>query len=225
MDALTYIATKWSLTLSQRSPVEIPNTNRVSLARLFFLLEFRCGVEVGVESGEYSEVLCQQNPGVHLYCVDAWRAYPGYRDHVNQGRLETFYQAAQQRLSPYKATLIRKFSVEAAQDFKDGSLDFIYLDGNHSFPQLTADLAAWSPKVRAGGIIAGHDFRRHKWPNQMHVEQVIYGWTDAYDIHPWFVLGRKAKVDGELRDDGRSWFWVHEPRPAWRRTGGRPMQQ
>jgi len=227
MDALTYIATKWSLPLSQRSPIEIPNTNRETLARLFYLLGHTTGVEVGTERGEYADCLLRGNPLLALRCVDLWKSYAGYRDHVNQRKLDRFYAETQARLAPYgsRVMLMRQWSVEAAAQIPDASLDFVYLDGNHSFPYVVADLAAWSPKVRAGGIIAGHDFRRHKWPNQMHVEQVIYGWTDAYDIHPWFVLGRKAKVDGELRDDGRSWFWVHQPRPVWRRKGGRPIQQ
>lgn len=225
MDALVYLATKFNLTLSQRSPIEIGNTNRETLARLFYLLEFTKGVEIGVECGLYSEVLCRQNPLLRLSCVDAWQPYPGYRDHVDKRKLERFYTETQQRLALYPhATIIRKFSQDAAQDFADGSLDFVYIDANHSFPAFTSDLATWSPKVRAGGIIAGHDYRHHTWPNQMHVVQVVHGWTDAYAIHPWFVLGRKEKVNGELRDDGRSWFWVHEPRPTWRK-GQKPIKQ
>lgn len=227
MEALTYIATKFGLSLHQRQmPIEIPNTDRVTLARLFHLLEYQVGVEVGVERGAYSEVLCQQNPGVQLFCVDAWTAYRGYRDHVRQSKLDRFYEETRERLTPYpRATLVRKFSVDAAQDFTDGSLDFVYLDANHNFESLTADLAAWSPKVRAGGCIAGHDYAKHSWPNQIHVVQVIQGWTDAYEIRPWFVLGTKEKREGELRDDARSWFWVNEPRPFPQKPGQRPIRQ
>ena len=215
MDALTYISTKWDLDLRKpQCPIEIPNTNRETLARLFHLLGHQVGVEVGVERGAYSEVLCQQIPGVRLSCVDAWQPYAGYRDHVVAEKLDRFYRETQERLKPYPGvTLVRKFSVDAAKDFADGSLDFVYLDANHNFESVTADLAAWSPKVRAGGILAGHDFAPNHWPNQIHVVHAIAGWTRAYDIRPWFVLGRKEKREGELRDDARSWFWVHEPRP------------
>lgn len=223
MDALTYIGAKFDLEEqiararagTQKLPIEIPNTNRDTLARLFMLLEFQRGVEIGVERGLYSEVLCRENPGVRLSCVDGWKAYRGYRDHVSQEKLDRFYLETQERLKPYKGvTLIRKFSTEAARDFANESLDFVYIDGNHNFENVTADLAAWSPKVRPGGIIAGHDYALHHWPNQIHVVHAIHGWTRAYDIRPWFVLGRQAKIDGELRDDARSFFWVHEPRPV-----------
>src|SRR3990167_441584 len=181
MDALTYIATKWSLTLSQRSPIEIPNTNRETLARLFYLLGHTTGVEVGTERGEYADCLLRGNPLLALRCVDLWKSYAGYRDHVNQRNLDRFYAEAQARLAPYgsRGVLIRQWAVEAAQGFKDGSLDFVYLDAAHDLPSVIADLKAWTPKVRAGGIIAGHDYCKHRWPNQMHVPQAIHAWVDS----------------------------------------------
>lgn len=226
MDALTYIATKFDLDLhARRLPIEIPNTNRDTLARLFYLLEYGKGVEVGVERGLFSEVLSQHNPGVRLFCVDAWQPYRGYRDHVDASKLERFYEETAERVKPYPHTrIVRSFSVTAAAQFNDGELDFVYLDGNHNFQNVVADLAAWTPKVRDGGIVAGHDYVLHRWPNQIHVVQAIRGWTDAYEIAPWFVLGSQAKNDGLLRDDARSWFWVHQPRPVLKR-GERPIKQ
>lgn len=218
-DALTYIKTKFDLDLSQRrQPIEIPNTNRETLARLFYLLGFTKGAEIGVERAMYSEVLLRENPLVHLTCVDAWQAYRGYRDHVDQQKLNRFYLEAQERLAPYSARVqfVRAFSLEAAVNVPDRSLDFVYIDAAHDFANATADIAAWSKKVRIGGIVAGHDYIKAKLPSLMHVPQVIHGWTDAYQIAPWFVLGRQAKVEGELRDDGRSWFYV-EPEPVGRK--------
>lgn len=232
MDALTYISAKFDLddqiarvrAGTQKCPIEIPDTNRETLARLFYLLEYTRGVEIGVERAMYSDVLCRENPGVHLGCVDAWTAYKGYRDHVNQAKLDRFYAESQERLRKYpNVTFYRKFSLDAVHYFKDGSLDFVYIDGNHNIQNVIADLAAWSQKVRAGGIIAGHDFAPHQWPNQIHVVPAIYAWTDAYNIRPWFVLGRKAKIEVELRDDARSFFWVHEPRPVI--AHGKPVRQ
>lgn len=218
MDALTYIATKWDLDLaSRRLPIEIPNTNRETLARLFYLLGFTKGAEVGVERAKYSEVLLRENTLLHLTCVDAWKAYRGYRDHVNQDKLDRFYAETQARLAPYagRCTIVRAFSRDAAAQIPDRSLDFVYIDAAHDFANVAADVALWSAKVRVGGIVAGHDYISSPLPSLMHVPQVIHGWTDAYQIRPWFVLGRKAKVAGELRDDGRSWFYVApEPVPA-----------
>lgn len=216
MDTLTYVGVRFGLSLSERRmPIEIANANRETLAKLFAALGFTKGAEVGVERAMYSEVLCRENPSLKLFCVDAWEPYRGYRDHVNAAKLERFYTEAQERMQPYPATVfLRKFSVEAAKDFADGSLDFVYLDGNHKYESVVEDLAAWARKVRVGGIVAGHDYLKAKLPSLMHVPQALQGWADAYDIRPWFVLGRQAKVEGELRDDGRSWFYVKAEPPA-----------
>lgn len=229
MDTLIWLGAKYGFSPAARPPIEIPNTNRETLAHLFGVLGFQRGAEIGVERGVYSEILCRENPGVELYCVDAWKAHRGYRDHVKQEKLDRFYVQTTEKLKPYpRATLVRKFSVDAARDFHDGSLDFVYIDANHNLQSVIADLAAWSPKVRDGGIIAGHDYAPYRvlhrghdedgqvteWPNQIHVVQAVNAWTDAYGIAPWFLLGTKAKIEGQLRDDHRSYFWVHQSRPA-----------
>merc|ERR1712061_735008 len=49
-------------------------------------------------------------------------------------------------------------SVSCAQQFLDGSLDFVYLDARHDRQGVLEDLSAYWPKLRAGGVIAGHDY-------------------------------------------------------------------
>ena len=55
-------------------------------------------------------------------------------------------------------TLIRNFSTQAAAEFDDDSIDFVYLDGDHQYQAIKQDIAAWYGKVRSGGILAGHDY-------------------------------------------------------------------
>lgn len=197
----------------RRMPVEIANKGRGDLALLFKDLGLTTGVEVGVEEGHYSEILCRRNPGVHLYCVDPWQAYAGYREHIDQVKLDGFHDAVVERMRPFGATIVRKFSVEAAKDFSDGSLDFVYIDAAHDFFSVVDDLRAWLPKVRSGGCISGHDYARRTDQHgtqryTVHVSEVIDAYTAATHQRPWFILGRKAVLDGETRDRPRSWFWV-----------------
>jgi hypothetical protein len=56
---------------------------------------------------------------------------------------------------------IRSTSLEAAGQFEDGSLDFVFVDGSHAYRDVLDDLEAWYPKVSAGGTLAGHDYH---WP-------------------------------------------------------------
>lgn len=189
--------------------IEIPNANRLTLAKLFQELDFKIGVEIGVERALYSKQLCEANPGLKLYCVDPWLAYSGYREHVSQDKLDDFYRISQERLSKFDAHLIRKTSVEASKDFENRSLDFVYIDGNHDFGHTAEDLYHWTPKVRKGGIVAGHDYIKRKNPEyKMHVIDVVNAYVSAYKISPLFIVGRKDKLPGELRDDSRSWFFV-----------------
>jgi len=224
-ETLAYFQGKFSLEVGQRSPIELPNCGRDQLPDWFRDLGFRVGVEVGTERGVFAETICRAIPDVHLFCVDAWQSYIGYRDHVDSTKLQRFYHETQARLAPYNVTIIRSFSVDAATQFDDGSLDFVYIDGNHSLPHIIADLAAWSPKVRAGGIVSGHDYARHRWPNLMHTVQGVNAWVDVYDISPLFLVGRKAEIPGEIRDSARSWFFISEPRPAWKKGMKRPIRQ
>ena len=74
------------------------------------------------------------------------------------------YNAAVERLSPYSdCTLIRKRSFDALKDFEIGSLDFVYIDGNHMYGYAAMDLMTWVNKVKKGGIIMGHDYSLRLW--------------------------------------------------------------
>ena len=54
---------------------------------------------------------------------------------------------------------VKKSSVEASKDFKDGSLDLVYIDAAHDYESVKQDILTWLPKIKKGGFIAGHDYR------------------------------------------------------------------
>lgn len=212
---LDYIINKYGLKDipfdSTKPCIEIPNVDRMSLTNLFAELGFQTGVEVGVEQGLYSKALLEANRQLKLFCVDPWLAYQGYREHVSQDKLDAFLEITKQRLVNYNFEIVRKLSVDAAKDFEDNSLDFVYIDGNHEFSHVVADICAWYPKVRRGGILSGHDYISRRNPSMgMHVPEAVIGFTSAYKVFPYFVLGRKDKRPGEVRDNSRSWMLVKE---------------
>lgn len=210
-DTLQYIVDKFDIDLDQRNPIEIPNFGRDNLPELFKELGFQVGVEVGTEKGKYAEILCKGIPDLKLYCVDYWNPYPGYRENISKEKYQKFYEITQDRLKNYDVELVRKFSMDAVRDFEDKSLDFVYIDGSHEFQQVVNDISEWIKKIRPGGIISGHDYRRAKKAKyQRHVVSAVKGYTRAYFINPWFVLGRRARLEGEIRDRHRSWMWVVE---------------
>lgn len=213
MDTLAYILTKWNIGYSDltKMPIEIPNTGRVDLARLFGELGFEIGAEIGVERGIFSETLCVNNQGVKLFCVDYWDWYDDYHHSMaKDGHLPRAYKQAQKRLKPHhNVVLVKDFSMRAVRKFEDGSLDFVYIDANHEMPWVMEDIVYWSDKVRSGGIVAGHDYIRFKNKKYVcHVIQATNLYTHAVGISPWFLLGTRAKEKGQIRDNSRSWFWV-----------------
>lgn len=56
------------------------------------------------------------------------------------------------------AELHQRVSWEAADSFADGSVDFVFIDASHDYESVSKDLAAWWPKVKPGGMFAGHDY-------------------------------------------------------------------
>lgn len=198
------------------TPFEIRNTTRKDLVRFLAHLGCTTGAEVGVESGKFAATLCANLPGLHLYGIDPWETYRGYRDHVTAEKQEQLYASARARMVNHHWTPIRKYSVDAAADIPDASLDFVYIDGNHDFLHVTQDLAAWTPKVRAGGIISGHDFTHRPLQNgidrrnHVHVADVVPAWCRAYEISPWFVFGSAYPYPGEVTEESRSFMWVKE---------------
>lgn len=216
MDTLKYISEKFNIDFYHQAykiPIEIPNFGRDQLAELFEELNFNLGAEIGVESGEYSRILLEANPNLYLFSIDAWKSHRAYRDHTRQSKLDKFYENTVAALSPFgeRSHIIRRFSMDALELFKDNSLDFVYIDANHKFVEVANDVHHWLKKVRPGGILAGHDYTKYKNQEaEIHVHQVINGYTDAYRIRPWFVLGTNAEIPGQIRDKARSWMFVKE---------------
>lgn len=211
MNTLDYIGSKFGLDLNARLPIEIPDIGRNGLAELFRELGFKSGAEIGVSEGEYSEILCKANPEAKLYSIDPWIPHKGYTDFVRTGTFEKAYTKTKARLAPYNCEIIKKFSMDAIKDFADESLDFVYIDGDHNFQNCTNDIAEWSKKIRYGGIISGHDYIRHNKPTNIHVYEVVRGYTEAYNIKPWFLLAAKAVIDGIITAEARTFMWVKAP--------------
>lgn len=79
---------------------------------------------------------------------------------MNLSNFDQFLNLVMEELSEYKEkiTHIRKPSIEASKDIEDGSLDAIFVDGDHSYKAVKEDLQAWWPKLRVGGTLCGDDY-------------------------------------------------------------------
>lgn len=180
--------------------------NRRELAELFCELGFRVGAEIGTAGGLFAETLCKANPEGKLYCCDPWQAYSQYKDYTHQGTLDTLYDQARERLAPYRVGFLRRFLVEAAECFGDGSLDWVYIDANHEQTHVAADLEAWFPKVRRFGCLSGHDFSHPRGKN-FGVVEAVTECCERNRITPWFIMKGAYEAVG---DRSHSWLMVKE---------------
>lgn len=167
---------------------------RDDLPALCRVAGFTRGAEIGVWKGEFSAKFCEANPDLHILCVDPWLSYPAWLDTKNTMPpdqavrvMEEAYDLARTRLAPFNHTIVRSFSVEAAKDVPDRSLDFAFIDGNHVEEAVYEDLTAWAPKVKSGGWIGGHDYRAFKNKPTIHVIEAVQRYTADHAIDPWFI--------------------------------------
>lgn len=117
------------------------------------------GAEIGVFDGHTSEHLLRDFPGLRLWMVDQFAPFhdwPTYTqadwDHM---KLIAEYWT---EFAGDRRWVLRDPSVEGAQYFADGSLDFVFIDACHVYDAVAADIRAWSPKIRRGGLLTGHDY-------------------------------------------------------------------
>ena len=132
-------------------------------------------VEIGAfkgKSGAFAGVeILNSGKKITLNLVDHFK---GNEEHLDvkspwyesglAGDPEYLFNLCTKNLEPVKdvVNIIRKTSVQAAKQFKNGSLDFVFIDGAHDTESVCADIDTWYPKVKVGGIIAGHDYKSHR---------------------------------------------------------------
>jgi hypothetical protein len=167
---------------------------RFDLAGLFNTLGYKTGVEIGVAKGKFSRYICDSVPGVKLYCIDLWEDdendpwdYSGFHD-------EHFHQA-RKLLRHHNVTFMKCSSMDAIPEFEDGSLDFVYIDANHTFDYAVTDIIQWNRKVRSGGIVSGHDYFNRQ---EFGVITAVDAYVKEHRIDPWYLT--KERVP--------SWFWI-----------------
>jgi hypothetical protein len=151
------------------------------------------GIEVGVAFGGHVEAMLD-GAEVELIGVDPYQHIPHYDDPLNlpQETFDQLFWFTMGRLHRFgnRYTHLRATSQQAA-GLLNFEVDFVYLDADHSRPAVAADLAMWYPKVRAGGIIGGHDYGYAHHPGvkeavdefcerqklSLHVEPATVWWT------------------------------------------------
>lgn len=101
------------------------------------------GVEVGTAEGKNALTMLKYYPNMFLHLVDT------VDSEVRKERIREFED---------RTTFICRKSVDAAKWFKDRHFDYVYIDGAHTYSEVSEDLIAWYPKCKIGGVMSGHDW-------------------------------------------------------------------
>lgn len=149
------------------------------------------GVEVGVLRGGTSQTLLTFCPNLTLHMVDTWGSVP-YRDKRDKASKITDWdgiKASAKAVHEQFATRCHMHPVEskqAAKSFADGSLDFVFIDGQHDYQSVKADIKLWRPKIKKGGFISGHDYHR-RWPGVVKAVRESFSKFSTGKDATWFA--------------------------------------
>lgn len=163
----------------------------------------KVGVEIGTDHGQYAEQICAGVPGLKLTCVDPWTPYTEGKEVHDQENIDQIYKEAQDRLTKYDTKFMKMTSMEAVRFIPDNSLDFVFIDGNHSYSYVKEDITEWTKKVKPGGIVAGHDYKVDP-ENDYGVIEAVGEYVKENNISPLF----------EFRGGGRlvpCWMFFKQP--------------
>jgi predicted O-methyltransferase YrrM len=164
---------------------------------LFFMneysrnLETLKGCEIGVDQGKNAVIMLEHCHRLHLDLVDVQpQPYAVGKFCIANGRAE-FHQGK---------------SVDVAEKFQNGCFDYVYIDGAHDYMNVLRDLNAWYPKVKKGGIFAGHDF----WFDG--VKQAVQDFFSTYRERILGVYPQNSKKVSAAEAEACDWWCVKEGR-------------
>ena len=150
--------------------------------------KWRLGVELGLWEGATMDRILSECPRVSMIGVDLWKPQPRNpgRESWKEWDHDKHEATCRSRLAAYgeRATIIKGRTVAAAKHVEDGTLDFVFIDADHSERGVRADIRAWGPKLKPGGWMMGHDI---SWPS---VRAAVDDLVPGYWIGPDVVWGR-----------------------------------
>ena len=130
------------------------------VTHLFQQQETIVGLEIGVASGWTMNHFLQNLPNLQLTGIDPYIGYMDGNIKIAQEMLDAQYLAAQDNISDFapRGKILRGYSQDFVNSFEDKSLDYIFIDGDHSYEGALRDCELFFPKIKNGGIFAGHDW-------------------------------------------------------------------
>lgn len=140
--------------------------------------QVRTMLEVGVWKGDFAEQMLHSCGAIErYYMIDPWANLPDWNKPYNVApeMFDEIYQEAMRKtgFASKKVVALRGRTKEVIDAIPDNSLDFAYIDGDHTLRGITLDLMKVLPKMKEGGIIGGDDFINTPWQHDVHYEPTL----------------------------------------------------
>ena len=152
------------------------------------------GCEVGVSYGFNLVYFLDSLPNItKVYAIDPYMPYDdGPGGMVTQEVIDKVKNLFLENIAPYNnVKFINLTAIEASSYIPDNSLDYIFIDGDHSYSAVTLDIKTYFKKVKAGGIFSGHDFYLND------VRRAVQEFREKHNI-----------IDELKFVENNTWYWV-----------------
>ena len=166
------------------------------------------GVELGSFKGQFANTILNNWNG-KLLMVDVWRELPHeeYDDASNHREHIDAYAQAMDNLKGFedRAYMLRMKGEHACDFISDQSLDFVYIDANHTYKSVKEDINLWYPKVKSGGIVMGHDYLPdYFYEGKEEKDQALYTFPDGQPEKAQYtgMFGVNPAVDEFCKKNG-----------------------
>jgi predicted O-methyltransferase YrrM len=127
--------------------------------------------EIGVDKGDFSAEILRVAKPSKLHLVDVWSS-----KRYHEGLQKVVEAKFASEIASGTVEINKGLSTEAVTQFPDDYFDWIYIDTDHMYATTRDELALYAPKVKPGGIIAGHDFIIGNWASLVRygVQEAVY---------------------------------------------------
>lgn len=217
MNTVKYLEKKYGP--HKGNPHKLEGVERPQMYQLFAELGFTVGLETGIEKGKNAVVMFENIPNLKLYGLDSYKRHPqasyiydAEKRNWDDRYLQGVKEQCMKRMKGRNVVMIEKFTEDGIKDIKDNSLDFVYLDADHSYDFVMQDMILWGRKLKKGGVMSGHDYYDHnKSDRRWKVAQAVKDYTNVHGIKLYITsenhLANKSNLNGDYYP---SWFWVKE---------------
>lgn len=209
------------------------SASRFELWKKFLdIRQVRTVAEIGVWKGDFAEEILRCCQSVErYYMIDPWANLPDWNKPFNVAPevFDEIYQEMDRKteFASGKRVILRGRTKEVISAIPDNSLDFAYIDGDHTLRGITIDLMKVLPKIKEGGVIGGDDFTTTPWQHDIRYEPTmvcpysIY-FCEAMDLpimalpHGQFLIKKDGKAKFSFLDSTGNYSDLSLNKlPAW----------